>query len=1027
MAKAKRVIPFYKDPSVFSVNVLKPNAAGFPYDEAGRKKIVSLNGLWKFKFLESVLNIPEGYYLPENTNDDFGTIEVPSEWQIKGYGVPEYTNVRYPYALESKRKSKIPYIHEEIAPCGLYVTEFDYAPSDDNVLLDFGGINQAGEVYLNGFFVGYSEDTFDSVTYDITKYLKPGKNKLAVTVYQFTTSSYLEDQDMWRLAGIFRDVNLVYVSKLSFADVHNRTDLRDDFSTGVLNSKITLRAMGADSPAAKLIIRFKAPNGDLIGETKADIPPMKDGSERAVKYAKTVKEVLAWSGEFPNLYTLDLILSVGAKVLDRRILKVGFRNVRIVPYNDETGRGPFILLNGRPYMIKGVNRHEFHPDYGHAVPLSLTEKDIVLCKQNNINSIRTSHYPNSRGFYDLCDRYGILVMCENNLETHGLAKHIPSSDPMWIAPCVYRITNMVQSYKNHPSIVFWSLGNESGTGRAFDVMRQTVLGIDNSRPIHYEPDTRLKASDLYSEMYTLQTKMKKIGKNKQVIHCRALWNNMMGSVMKPSYYKDRPFILCEYAHCMGNSLGNFGDYMDDFKRYDRLHGGYIWDFADQSIKRVRDGVTEWTYGGDWGDKPNDGNFAFNGIVRADRSPNPALFEVKKVYQPVDFFLDGKTLTVINNFMFSDLSAYKLLVTLTEDGVETSASYVQLPEIKAGQMAKVNLKIRFEDEKKTCCVNLTLKTAARTSWCPENFPVASEQFVVTTSSFKKPESSVLPVVNESGDFVSVSADDAVYRINKKTGGLTATKNGEEVISGEVRPQFWRAATDNDRTPQVPEFLAYLKGTYLFRSAEKRLKARKVKVEQKGNTVVVKVKWSMPCVENLVTTYTFDGDGRAYLKMTFRNPLFRMPRFGFTMSLAEGYENMVLLGRGPHENYCDRQRAADFGLYVGNEKLFRHDYLYPQENGNHTFVKRLSLDGDDKHAVNFNAVTGSFETSVYPYTVKEIEGAKHLHALKPLKNLTVNIDGKQRGVGGDVPALAMTKKQYKIKRGAHNFEVMFTMDD
>ncbi len=1027
MAKAKRVVPFYKDVAVFSVNTLKPHGAGFPYDAEGRKKVVSLNGLWKFKYLDSVLQIPEGYYLPENTNEDFGTIEVPSEWQIKGYGTPQYTNVNYPKPLESKRKSKIPFIHENIAPCGLYVTEFDYKPTADNVILDFGGINQAGEVYVNGFFVGYSEDTFDSVSYDITKFLKAGKNKLAVTVYQFTTSSYLEDQDMWRLAGIFRDVNLVYVSKLSVADVHNRTDLKDNFTTGVLNSKITLKANGSDSEEAKLIIRLKAPDGTLIGETKTDLPAMKDGSERSVEYAKTVKDVQAWSGEFPNLYTLDIILTSGAKVLDRRILKVGFRNVRIVPYNDETKRGPFILLNGRPYMIKGVNRHEFHPEYGHAVPLSLTEKDIILCKQNNINSIRTSHYPNSRGFYDLCDRYGILVMCENNLETHGLAKHIPASDPKWIAPCVYRITNMVHSYKNHPSIVFWSLGNESGTGRAFDVMRQTVLGIDNSRPIHYEPDTRLKASDLYSEMYTVQTKMKKIGKNKQVIHCRALWNNMMGSVMKPSYYKDRPFILCEYAHCMGNSLGNFGDYMDEFKRYDRLHGGYIWDFADQSIKRVRDGVTEWTYGGDWGDKPNDGNFAFNGIVRADRSPNPALFEVKKVYQPVDFFLDGKTLTVINNFMFADLSAYKLYIGFSEDGVETSSTYVTLPDVKAGGIAKITVKPRFEDTSKTCCINVVLKTAKATQWCPENFAVASEQFIVNVSESKRQQSSVLPMVNENKKEISIAADNMLYRIDKKTGGLSVVCGDKQVTADEIRPNFWRAATDNDRTPQVPEFLSYLKGSYLFRTAQKRLHAGKVRTERNENLFVVKVKWHMPFVRGLRTVYTFDGDGRVGMKMSFRNPLFRMPRYGFTFTTAEGYEKMAFLGKGPHENYCDRARSANFGLYGGKESLFRHDYLYPQENGNHTFVKWLRLEGEDKPALNVSALSGSFETSVYPYTVADLEGAKHLHALKPRANLTVNLDGKQRGVGGDVPALAMTKKKYKIKRGKHKFEVLLDVKD
>jgi beta-galactosidase len=375
---------------------------------------------------------------------------------------------------------------------------------------------------------------------------------------------------MWRLGGIFRDVDLVFKPKVYVADVFNRCKFDEYFEKTTFTSTVTVACRGADFDGGKLVVKMRNAKSELVFELTQDISQLSDGEDFTFDFEKKLDKVVLWSNELPYLYSLDFLLMKGNAMSDRRRMNFGFRSISIKPYSDFDNKGPSILLNGKPYIIRGVNRHEFHPEYGHAVPKEITEKDIILCKQNNINSIRTSHYPNSRSFYELCDRYGILVMCENILETHGLAKIIPSSNPKWIAPCVYRMTNMVNTFKNHTCIVFWSLGNESGNGKAFSEMRKAALEIDNTRLIHYEPDNKLENTDVLSEMYTLQTKMEKIGKNKTIIHSRAFWNNMMGNLLTSKTYKNKPFILCEYAHAMGNSLGNFAEYMQDFKKYERL-------------------------------------------------------------------------------------------------------------------------------------------------------------------------------------------------------------------------------------------------------------------------------------------------------------------------------------------------------------------------------------------------------------------------------------------------------------------------
>ena len=707
---------------------------------------------------------------------------------------------------------------------------------------------------------------------------------------------------------------------------------------------------------------------------------------------------------------------------DVRRRKFGFRSVEIAPMDGK--KGPFILLNGKPLKILGVNRHEFHPEYGHAVPRAVTEADIKLLKANNITSVRTSHYPNSRHFYELCDEYGILVMSECNLETHGLAKRIPRNDKVWLKHCLYRMENMVDSLKNHASIIFWSLGNESGNGSVFKKMREAALKIDATRPIHYEPDNTMKVSDVLSEMYAPLAKMPKIGQNKPIIHSRALWNLMLGHVFFGRKYKDKPFIQCEFAHAMGNSLGNFADYMAEFEKYDRLAGGYIWDFADQAILRLDSrGKKEYCCGGDFFDRPNDGVFAFNGIVRADRTPNPALYEVKTQYARIGAQLLGQILLIENKHMFLNLSGFEVLLSKYGDGEPVSKYRLRLPEIRPGDKAGLTLPSALLTAGSSGETTLTADfvTAADSAYAPAGHVALSKQFILRQSAFAVKEApAAVPEVTEKDGLITVAGPSFSLTLNRADGGISSyKKNGTELLSSAITPNFWRAPIDNDTLPQVP-FVAKLLKLRRFKNAMLKLRPKKIKVTEESSAAVIEISWSMPGLISLKTRYSVFGGGDVRIEMRVRS-FFNLIRYGFKAALSSGIDGVKFYGRGPHENYTDRKTSANIGLYTGKAESFIHDYLHCQENGNHTDIRYLEIGG--REGIRVRASGGKpFEASVHPYSVEMLENAGRANRLGRLPYLHVYIDGGQRGVGGDVPAMALLKKPYKLKRWKeHSFEI------
>ena len=1002
--------------STYNINSVKRYASGFPLDAKGAPTAVCLDGMWKFKFVPTVKQIPHGYEAEGASLSGFGEIKVPSEWQIEGFDKPIYTNYMYPYALAQFNVLAIPHVKDRKNSAGCYVTEFEYDGLDKDVFLRFEGINSCGDIYVNGKFVGYSEDTFSPQEYDITSLVRKGRNKLAVTVYRYCTGSYLEDQDMWRLSGIFRSVWLILKPHVEIADAFALSKLSDDYSDARFSLTVTL-ASRLSAPAARRIKAVLSKDGKTVAEmtSSAEVPA---GGSVDVAFESEVKDVALWSDEFPNLYRVEIELSDNDGIADRRAFDFGFREVRIQGMKD--GRGPFILLNGKPIKIYGVNRHEFHPDYGHAVPRDLIEKDLLLCKANNITAVRNSHYPNCDAFYELCDKLGILVMAETNLETHGLAMFIPKSSKKWVKQCVYRAMNMVERLKNHPCIISWSLGNEAGFGKDFAVMREEVLKRDTSRFIHYEPDQSGKVGDVLSEMYSHVEKMPVIGENRPMRHCYALWAPI-GNKYTPEMYRDLPFIQCEYAHCMGNSLGNFSDYWDMFRKYDRLAGGFIWDFADQAIHRKIDGKDAWLYGGDFGDKPNAGRFAFNGIVRGDRSPNPALFEVKHQYAKAGFeYKDGK-LYVTNRHNFTDLNAFAFETDISAEGKVLASAKAKI-DCAPGQTALCPVPEAALPENKEVVLNVRMITVKDEPFAPAGHIAASDQFVIKGFDFSAPEAVKGASLATFGDGYTVTAGGTVYTLSK--GGLivSAKKDGKEMLSAPLSPNFTRAAIDNDALPQVPSIISTIfMGKGKFRRAQKRLHATRVNVREKDGTVIADVAWSMPHVKRISTRYVFGGDGTLDVSMTVA-PSCSMERYGFTWKLAKGIDGVTLYGKGPHENYCDRATGAMLGIWKGSAEEMIHDYHYPQENGNRTGIRYASVGSDRK--ITLRAVDKPFEMTVHPYTCEMLENAQHSYELGREDSLTVCVDGKQRGVGGDTPAMACTKPQYDILPGKE-YSLRFTL--
>ena len=974
---------------------------------------ISLNGLWKFHWVKRPADRPSEFYKIDYNVDSWKEIEVPSNWQMKGYDIPIYTNINYPYSVNTKI---IPSIDNENNPVGSYRRIFSIPKElvDKEIFIHFAGVKSAFYVWVNGVRVGYSQDSMSPAEFNISKCVHANNNILAVEVYRWSDGSYLEDQDMWRFSGIFRDVYLFATPKTHIRDYYVFSELDDDYKNAILNLRVKIcnyEATNQTSLNLEVLLVDGIEKVVDFGELVESFIKLKPHSEKEVLIQKKIVNPKKWTAETPNLYQLFLILrNENNEIVEVEKCKFGFRKIEI---KEDGG----FYINGKSILFKGVNRHEHDPDHGRAMPISRMIQDIKIMKQNNINAVRTSHYPNHPKWYDLCDEYGIYILDECNLESHGLRDILPNSDPKWKRACVERMVNMVERDKNHPSVIIWSLGNEAGMGNIFKELKEETLKIDKTRPIHYEGDYKQEVSDIVSNMYLTPRRLSRNIKQ------------MKSSPLPGISYKldkKKPYLLCEYAHAMGNSLGNLQEFMDVFENYPNAIGGFIWDFVDQGLRKTADDGKEfWAYGGDYGDEPNDKNYCINGILLPDRLPNPALYEVKKVYQDVKVYavnlIEG-IFKIHNRFNFVSLDDYNISWELTANGIK----------IEEGNLEKINslpneqkqIQIPYHKPKITPNTEYHLKIMTslvnETIWADKGHIIAWDQFQLPFTPIEERLSldDISEVkLNEFGDFYLISGENFTLQIGKHSGVLESyIYKSIKLISSPLIPNFWRAPTDNDLGLIDFADQAAPSVDYRWKEASNKRILKNIKYEQVGPKIIkIEANFDIENTkEGLTINYNIYGDGKVIINNVM-TPTLDIVRFGMQMRVPQMLNNLTWFGRGPHETMLDRKSGAALGVYKGKVKELIHQYVRPQENGNRTDVRWAALLNDNDIGLLISDEGDTYlNVSAWPYSMEDLENAKHIHELPTRENITFNIDLNQQGVGGDIPAMAMLHDKYKMHR-------------
>ncbi len=961
----------------------------------------SLNGPWKFNWVEKPADRPIDFHNVDYDVSGWKEIPVPSNWQMHGYGRPIYLNVRYPFPVNP------PYIPHNYNPVGSYRREFTIPIEwkGRQIFLHFDGVKSAFYVWVNGQETGYSQDSMTPAEFNITKYLKEGTNTIAIQVYRWSDGSYLEDQDMWRLSGIYRNVYLFSTPNVHIRDFFVRADLENNYQDGVLMIRPKLAKYG-DQDIKGWYVRAQIYDGEravLSEDLKAYAPPIinerypqRDNVRFALLQAK-VPNVKRWSAETPNLYTLVLTLEdAQGKVIEAESCKVGFRRIEI-----KDGQ---LFINGISVKLFGVNRHEHDPDHGRAIPLERMIQDVKILKQNNINAVRTSHYPDDPQWYELCDEYGIYLIDEANLETHGVGGYF-SNQATWHTAFVERAIRMVERDKNHPSVIFWSLGNEAGCGPNHAAMAGWIHDYDPTRYVHYEGVVGRPKDwpyvDVISRMYARIPEIIRIA------------NDPVDT---------RPMVLCEYAHAMGNSVGNLKEYWDAIRSHKRLIGAFIWDWADQGLRKFSaEGKMFWAYGGDFGDFPNDGNFCCNGIVQPDRKPNPSLHEVKKIYQriwvePVD--LVRGTVSIRNEYDFLDLSFVDILWQLTEDGKILQKGKLDRLSLPAGAIQEV--RIPFDKPQLQPGAEYFLKVSFvlgdDTLWASQGHIVAWDQFKVP---FDVPSGSVAELtemgelkLKESDKTITVTDQNFELIVSKNSGAIESfIYEKTQLIVSPLVPNFWRVPIDNDRGNGMPRRHG------VWQQAGPNRKITSVKAKQiKQQLVRITVNATLPVgtESKYQIVYNIYGSGDVLIENSIEpsgENIPEIPRLGMQMEIPGRYSTMTWYGRGPHETYWDRKTGAAVGLYSGAVQEQIHLYVRPQENGNKTDVRWVALmDGDGTGLLAIGRPLLS--VSAWPFTMEDLGKAKHIHELPTRENITVNLDYKQMGVGGDDSWGARTHPEYML---------------
>ena len=989
----------WENPHVLGINKLPYHATlQLPSKEKECKEIVSLDGQWYFHWSRKPEERPADFYRENYDVSQWGKIAVPGNWQMQGYGTPIYININYPFVKARPSVTAEPpqdwTAYENRNPVGSYVQFFDVTKEmlQQNLILHFGGVHSAFYVWVNGKRVGYSQNSMSPAEFDVTKYLKAGKNKLAVEVYRWSDGSYLEDQDMWRLSGIFRPVQLWVRPQTHICDYKVTSDLNSDFSQATIHANISLCQTGKKA-AKDLRVVFKMDGRELVGNVKSLLA----GDTTTVALNLPLEHPRLWSAEKPNLYPFSIELQdMKGAVIEHFDYHLGVKKVEIV--------GEVFKINGKNVKLRGVNRHDHHPRTGRYVDDATYELDIRLMKQANVNFLRTSHYPDREYLYELCDRYGIYVMDEANHETHGYgyANREMGEDPEFKDAHVDRATSLVQRDRNHPCVILWSLGNEGAVGPNIEAMYNKVKELDTTRPPFFDSDHRY--SDIYDDSYLYPDELRE----------------------RAQRVTDKPFMMREYAHAMGNSMGNLQEYWDVVYADSSICGLAVWDWVDQGIARPIDGSPLrpssklqkeedefWAYGGDFGDKPNDGPFCINGLIAPDRTPHPHYYEVQYVYQPLKFVYEDGNVRIINRDFFTDVDEYEYTYEFLADGKvrETGGltlqgntlifPSIQAPVVGGGPFPELSIYVeaRLKEDK---------------PWAQKGFVVAREQFVTKPSSFPTTLTGTPAESRQEDGGVLVTTNQGSVMIDN-TGAITSWMvDGKQMLQAPLEPYFWKPENDNQGAAGFARRVA------VWQEAATQRTVHSYRAEVDESTLKIVYDISLPIGADLTLTYAFTAEGRIMVNMDYiptATDIPLMPKFGMRMRLPADYTDINYYGRGPWENYPDRKGSAVLGRYQMPLSDYMTEYVHPQDNGNRCDVRWFEIAGSSRKL----RIEGCQPLCIRAWDYGEEDlGVGHPYELQRGKFVNLNIDLSVHGVGGTDTWGKRTLPQYTIDGNqAHHY--------
>jgi len=978
--------------------------------------VKSLDGIWKFNWVRKPADRPIGFYKNDFDVKNWDDIEVPGNWELKGFGIPIYVNDRYPFSKDP------PNIPEDYNPVGSYKKYFTIPENwkDREIFIQFGAVKSAAYFWVNGVFIGYNQDSKTPVEFNITDHLKEGENSIAVEVYRWSDGAYLECQDFWRLSGMEREVFLMARPKVYIRDYFAIADLENNYQNGLLKLDVELTSGVEQTGDYDLGFQLLDGKGKMVINANQKVGFQKE-KNKAFCFSEKINQPKHWTAETPNLYQLVLILKNEAeKILETLAWKIGFRKLEI--------KDQQMLLNGVAITLKGVNRHEHDEVNGHVITEESMLKDIQLIKQSNINAVRASHYPNHDRWYELCDEYGLYVIDEANIEAHGMGACFQkpfdenahtSALPAFKMAHLDRVKRMMERTKNHTCIITWSLGNEAGNGENMKAAYDWAKKKDQSRPIQYEQAGEEYNTDIVCPMYPKIEALEVFAKKND----------------------QRPYIMCEYAHAMGNSVGNLQDYWNVIEAHPNLQGGFIWDWVDQGIlAHTENGEAYYKYGGDFGgpEVPSDNHFCINGIVLPNRLPHPALHEVKKVYQNVKitrFAAEKGSFKIANHFDFISLKNVRLHWEVQVEGNTIENGKVENLNIDPRQ--SIDFKIDYNFEEKVIdeyFVNFYFSTKEAQPMIPAGHEIAKEQFLFVLENNNKIAEEKKQLVgdlllNEKEEIFEIKGKYFLIEIAKSTGTISSyVFKGKPLLKRGLKPNFWRAPNDNDLGNLMPFRLEMWKKA----SKNRQMKRLDYSMDSPGK-IHFSIQYELGEVavdyEMRITIYAngkMEVEGRL---LATDVDLPELPRFGMSMELPKEFDQLLWLGRGPHENYCDRKTSAFVGLYKSEVSAQYHPYIRPQENGNKTDARWLSLTNETGIGWMIKGEP-TIDFCAQQYTMEDFDFGsqeqplKHTFEIKKRDFITLNIDYGQMGVGGDDSWGAHTHDQYKLFYKDYNYR--FSME-